>query len=59
MDIEKVAKENPEKIITKKIEFKEEGPTNKEILEIISIFKFDKDLQDKGASLIKNSLQKF
>ena len=53
MDIEKVAKENPEKIITKKIEFKEEGPTNKEILEIISIFKFDKDLQDKGASLIK------
>ena len=53
MDIEKVAKENPEKITTKKIEFKEEGPTNKEILEIISIFKFDKDLQDKGASLIK------
>ena len=53
MDIEKVAKENPEKIITKKVEFKEEGPTNKEILEIISIFKFDKDLQDKGASLIK------
>ena len=26
MDIEKVAKENPEKIITKKVEFKEEGP---------------------------------
>ena len=53
MDIEKVAKENPEKIVTKKIEYKEDGPSNKEILEIISIFKFDKDLQDKGANLIK------
>ena len=40
MDIEKVAKENPEKIITNKIDYKFEGPNEKEIEKIISIFKF-------------------
>ena len=37
MDIEKVAAETPKKIITKKIEFKKEGPSEEEILEIVSI----------------------
>ena len=40
MDIEKVASKSPQKIITNKIEFKEEGPTEKEIENIISIFQF-------------------
>ncbi len=53
MDIEKVAKETPEKIFTKKIELKEDGPSEKEIAEIISIFKLDKTQQEEGAKLIK------
>jgi succinyl-CoA synthetase beta subunit len=53
MDIEKVAAETPKKIITKKIEFKKEGPSEEEVLEIISIFNFKgKQLQD-GKSLIR------
>ena len=45
MDIEKVASETPEKIITNKIDFKEEGPNQKEIEKIISVFKFDEKLK--------------
>ena len=41
MDIEKVASENPEKIITNKIALKDGGPNEKEIEKIISIFKFN------------------
>ena len=41
MDIEKVASETPEKIITNKIEFKKEGPGQEEIDRIISIFKLN------------------
>ena len=41
MDIEKVASETPDKIITNKIELKNEGPNEKEIENIISIFNFD------------------
>tara|TARA_Y100000768_G_scaffold388392_1_gene384030 strand:+ start:910 stop:2073 length:1164 start_codon:yes stop_codon:yes gene_type:complete len=53
MDIEKVAAETPEKIITKKVDFKKEGPSEEEILEIISIFNFkEKQLQD-GKNLIR------
>ena len=53
MDIEKVAAETPKKIITKKIEFKKEGPSEEEILEIISIFNLKgKQLQD-GKNLIR------
>ena len=48
MDIEKIAKEKPEKIITKKIDYKEEGPSESEINEIISIFNF-KDKQQEEA----------
>ena len=41
MDIEKVSEENPEKIITNKIELNEQGPNEEEIEKIISIFKFN------------------
>ena len=53
MDIEKVAKENPKKIITKKIDFKENGPSDKEISEIISIFQFNDEQKKTGKNLIK------
>ena len=49
MDVEKVAKENPDKIITNKIDFKDEGPNNDEINKIISIFNFDTE-QKKNCS---------
>ena len=51
--IEKVAKENPEKIITKKINYKKDGPSDNEINEIISIFKFKKKQQEEARKLIK------
>jgi len=53
MDIEKVAKENPEKIITKKIDYKEDGPSDKEINEIISIFNLKEKQQEEARKLIK------
>ena len=57
MDIEKVAAENPEKIITTKIDLKKSGPSSKEIDDIISIFKLN-DLQIKQASNLIKSLFK-
>tara|TARA_B100000963_G_scaffold360957_1_gene394048 strand:- start:3770 stop:4933 length:1164 start_codon:yes stop_codon:yes gene_type:complete len=57
MDVEKVAKENPDKIITNKIDFKDEGPNNDEINKIISIFNFDTK-QKKTAALLVKSLYK-
>ena len=41
MDIEKVAKETPNKIITNKIDLKNSGPSIDEINNIISIFNFN------------------
>ena len=41
MDIEKVAKENPGKIITNKIELRDDGPNDSEIEKIISIYKLN------------------
>ena len=41
MDIEKVAIDTPKKIITNKIELKNEGPNEDEIEKIISIFQFN------------------
>ncbi len=62
MDIEKVASENPNKINTKKLEFKKDGPTVQEIDKIISIFNFDKNqkkiAQDLIISLYKIILEK-
>ena len=55
MDIEKVASETPEKILTNKIDFKNGGPDEIEIEKIISIFKLDEG-QKKTASKIVKSL---
>ncbi len=52
MDIEKVAIETPDKIITKKIDIKESGPSEKEIDEIISIFKFNDQQKTVARKLI-------
>ena len=54
MDIEEVAKKNPEKIITNKIDFKETGPDLKEIEKIISIFKLSEDQILTAKNLIKS-----
>ncbi len=53
MDIEKVAKETPEKIITSKIDYKFEGPNEKEIEKIISIFEFENNQRQTAKRLIK------
>ena len=53
MDIEKVAKESPEKIMTNKIDYKFEGPNEKEIEKIISIFKFENNQRQTAKRLIK------
>ncbi len=57
MDIEKVAKENPKKIITNKIDLNKEGPNQSEIEKIISIFELN-DSQKKEAEKLIISLYK-
>ena len=54
MDIEKVASDTPNKIITNKIDLKDEGPSEAEIEKIISIFKFNDEQKKTAASLIKS-----
>ncbi len=54
MDIEKVAAENPEKIITNKIDLKKDGPEEKEIDKIISIFKFNNEQKKIASNLVKS-----
>ena len=54
MDIEKVAKDNPDKIQTKKIDLKEEGPNDEEVEKIISIFNFNIQQKNVGKKLIKS-----
>ena len=54
MDIEKVASETPDKIVTNKIDLKDEGPNEVEIKEIISIFQFDKEQKKIASDLIKS-----
>ncbi len=54
MDIEKVAAEHPKKIITNKINFTEEGPSEKEIESIISIFEFNNQQKIIANKLIKS-----
>ena len=53
MDIEKVARETPEKIITHKVELKKEGPNNEEIDKIISIFNFEASQKTNAKKIIK------
>ncbi|MDA7715083.1 ADP-forming succinate--CoA ligase subunit beta [Pelagibacteraceae bacterium] len=55
MDIEKVASETPNKIITNKINLKDGGPDNEEIEKIIFVFKFN-DKQKLTASKLVKSL---
>ena len=54
MDIEKVAEKYPEKIITNKVEIKNEGPDQKEINNIISVFEFNDNQKIEAAKLIKS-----
>ena len=53
MDIEKVAAETPEKIITTKINYKNEGPSDDEIKKIISIFELTGEQKKEGEKLIR------
>ena len=54
MDIEKVAKQSPEKIVTSKIDYKYEGPSEKEIEKIIAIFKFENHQLQSAKKLISS-----
>ena len=54
MDIEKVATETPEKIVTSKIDLKDEGPSEIEIQNIISFFNFKKEQIETAKKLIKS-----
>ena len=54
MDIEKVASETPNKIITNKIDLRNEGPTSEEINKIISIFEFNEKQKITASNLIKS-----
>ena len=54
MDIEKVASETPNKIITNKIDFKTEGPNPNEIEKIISIFDLNKNQKLVASKLVKS-----
>ena len=54
MDIEKVAQDSPNKIITNKVEFKNDGPSKIEIQNIISIFNFDEAQIKIATKLIKS-----
>jgi len=54
MDIEKVASENPSKILTNKIDLKKNGPSSEEIENIISIFQFNQSQKETAFKLIKS-----
>ena len=54
MDIEKVAAEEPEKIIKNKIEVKDAGPSEIEIENIISVFNFEGYQKITASNLIKS-----
>ena len=54
MDIEKVATETPEKIVTSKIDLKDEGPSEIEIQNIISVFNLKKEQIKTAKKLIKS-----
>ena len=54
MDIEKVAADSPEKIITNKIDFKKEGPSEDELNKVIKIFNLNNEQKSEGIKLIKS-----
>ena len=57
MDIEKVAAETPNKIITNKIDLKEDGPSIQEIEKIISVFQLNDDQKKTASDVIKSLYQ--
>ncbi len=57
MDIEKVAANNPKKIITNKIDFKKNGPSKEEIEKVISIFKLNDKQKIVASKIIKSLYQ--
>ena len=58
MDIEEVAKKNPEKILTTKVNFDDEI-SNEDCEKIIEIFNLNKDIKNKAISLIKAIFKMF
>jgi len=52
VDIEKVAKESPEKIMTNKIGFTDKGPSAEEVERIISVFNFKSEQKKIARNLI-------
>ena len=54
MDIEKVADENPNKIVTTKIDLKDEGPSDEELEETIKVFKFNEQQKIVAKELTKS-----
>ena len=57
MDIETVASETPNKIITNKIDFKDSGPSQDEINKIISVFNLNEKQKYTASNLIKSLYQ--
>ena len=57
MDIEKVAAETPTKIITNKIDLKEDGPSIREIDKIISVFQLNDEQKKTASNIIKSLYQ--
>ena len=53
MDIEKVASENPKKIITNKIELSKDGPSENEIDKIISVFQLNESEKITASKLVR------
>jgi len=58
VDIEKIAKENPEKIITTKVDLNEEISKN-DCEKIIEIYKLDENIKDQATSLIQSIFKMF
>ncbi len=54
MDIEKIAAESPDKIITTKINLNETGPSENELDEIIKVFKFNEDQKKIAKKTVKS-----
>ncbi len=54
VDIEKVAAETPHKILTTKIDFSKDGPSEKDIDKIIGIFHLNDHQQKTAANLIRS-----
>ena len=54
MDIERVAAETPNKIITNKVDLKKDGPSDKEIQKITTIFQLSSQQKETAKKLIKS-----